>query len=801
MKKILYFVAAAFTLASCAKEIVPQAELSSSNAKFYPVTVNATVGDDASKLSLDGLNFKWNTGDKIFLRCAGVGDWEAGETAFDTITATQAADSCAFNGEVRYIKGKAVYMFQSATGHFIGKNASQYVREIASTQTGKLEDIQANSIFWSMVKYEDMVPVEKAPGDTSYFIHTTMNPFFSLIKFNVAEALDVRKITISGSSLTGTLSLSIAKTFGTIGATSSNFMKLDEAASDLVIDRGGEVISGDVYALIIPDAFDTEANNYYNSTTGLKITFTNSAGLDASVSNNLSKKLMVGQVKNLGSVSNLSFSKPSMTGSMVMLKDPANILISVKDTLAGSKFYYEIGAKGANDPTVTSAQFYASTGFAVPEDNFFDTYYIKILVKAPSDAYADLILKGYLRSWQTVNGCGILNAYNDYLTSTGKESLTKEDDNKVAADGLYLTMYNDNGGKFVNVTGATQVTSGRIYINCQNINTANCFYRSKAFLSSSQTSRTITFSINGSASSEKWSVPSSCTNAATADVHVWDLGSRSAGTEYHYRASTTYSVCSISLLETSDDLEVPTAAKEFSTSLKFMDSAKTPTIVIDTARVGTSVLAAGAKFYYTSSMESFDAVATPTTSDTEITAEGFPMASSVSGYDRLYVKVLAKCEGCEDSYLKVLVRGWQFGKNYQPEWYVAPNYDLETGGTQYVSPSPYNGLSFSPVGGINKDYTTRMAVKAATTVSAEAELGGTAAIFCLVGSCTGGTTLTLSAGGSSRSRDIKCSSSSPVSFAGPTSSVNAGGPLQWVFSKATQPASFAALEQCAITPM
>ena len=113
-------------------------------------------------------------------------------------------------------------------------------------------------------------------------------------------------------------------------------------------------------------------------------------------------------------------------------------------------------------------------------------------------------------------------------------------------------------------------------------------------------------------------------------------------------------------------------------SLKVQDCSDVPAVVLDSVKV-SGYIARGTEYYFITGTEGFDALADPTPSDARLTASGITIPVQNKS-DRLYIKVLGKCEGCQDVYLKAILRNWKFDINY-----IAPS-ALET---------VYDGLALS----------------------------------------------------------------------------------------------------------
>jgi myo-inositol-1(or 4)-monophosphatase len=97
-------------------------------------------------------------------------------------------------------------------------------------------------------------------------------------------------------------------------------------------------------------------------------------------------------------------------------------------------------------------------------------------------------------------------------------------------------------------------------------------------------------------------------------------------------------------------------------------------VVLDSVVVETS-LRQGTEYYFITGSKGFDDMPDPTASDARLTSAGIGIPVQNSS-DRLYIKVLGKCEGCEDVYLKALVRNWKFDINFIAPKNLVTEYDV-----------------------------------------------------------------------------------------------------------------------------
>ena len=108
-------------------------------------------------------------------------------------------------------------------------------------------------------------------------------------------------------------------------------------------------------------------------------------------------------------------------------------------------------------------------------------------------------------------------------------------------------------------------------------------------------------------------------------------------------------------------------------ALKVQECCDVPAVVLDSVKV-SGYIARGTEYYFITGTEGFDALADPTPSDARLTASGITIPVQNKS-DRLYIKVLGKCEGCQDVYLKAILRNWKFDINYIAPKTLVTDYD------------------------------------------------------------------------------------------------------------------------------
>lgn len=469
MKKIMNFVAALAVVlpVSCNKEMNPS-ETSAPETKTIKVIMNATVGDPASKVLLDGNVFNWEEGDEVSL-------WFSGATSKGSVTATSSGTSVRFEGELAGLNStskKNLYAFYAKDGdHF---SAAQCRKDISSVQTGLLEDLNEH-VFWGVwVTTGNQTPTYDNDGNiSSVEFNANMLPKFSVLKFFVPEELGLTEIQLeSESNITGSMQIYLARNpnhaNGKIGSGCHVYRPEGDGMSQskvVTISRNGAVIAGDVYVVVAPDAYESNAevtatsfDKYCCSTRTLKFTFTNASG-SADYVQTLLSPIYMGELKNLGVLpSDIMTPQVKSPGTLYMKNFEGSYTIAVNSPSDLCEYYYEIGttSKTCPTPTINSLKFDPEVGFIPNFTGTHDTYFIKVLAHSIDSNYKDVVLKGELKNWifnvdspvaEVIKG----TSEGNLLTAIG-ESVTTEDGLNVYRRAINGSPSFTVGNKSINFT-------------------------------------------------------------------------------------------------------------------------------------------------------------------------------------------------------------------------------------------------------------------------------------------------------------------------------------------------------------
>lgn len=108
-------------------------------------------------------------------------------------------------------------------------------------------------------------------------------------------------------------------------------------------------------------------------------------------------------------------------------------------------------------------------------------------------------------------------------------------------------------------------------------------------------------------------------------------------------------------------------------AIKVTDHEDVPRVVLDTAVLGKSLMK-GVSYHVLTATDGLENMPDPTPSDPLLTSTGISIPVQ-NKTDRLYIKVLGQCEGCDDVYLKAVVRNWKYDINYIAPTALESGYD------------------------------------------------------------------------------------------------------------------------------
>lgn len=625
MKKYIYSFIAIVSLCaiSCSKELPAE----KNNGNDNPVVdaqcvINASVSD-MTKLTLSGLNFSWDAGDKLLVRLANTNDGIFGDVyGSEKFTASSSGSSTVFTGSFQYydISGSTApentYCYFATDGRWASAKSPFYYKTVPTSQTGLLSDIKDNILLYgaaataniSLVKDSNEVPV-------GYSFDLHLHPFFSVLKVNVPASLNLTELVVkSESAIAGTYGIKpMGRTYGTWvpgNPDSKNDGFLDRGSGitsneyEITVSRGGAVISGDVYIVVIPDAFDSDKKEYYCNTDKLTFVLTDANGGSTTFTNYLNGKIYCKSLKDLGTMPS-SFT-PSIEAGALCLLDDTSLKVGVANASASCTYYYETAASKSAlaIPTTSSIQFDPAEGFAISSASSYDAVYVNVLAKSNDAAYSSKYLTGVVRNWNFKSGTPVAEALaladaNSVLTTYGSENVNNGA-TYTTSDGI--TLYRQRAGSLSLTTTDEYIKHASCYVwpivtvdksadVWYYVKTANDI-RYGANIVYNRWGNTATTDVDGNTCSIAVAASSTVQELA----FTFHLGDLSSGDRLGFRgdASKGNRIYNIALLEIGEDVGIKTNAAP--SAVRLISSNRNAAIALDEEAVADAV-AVGARYY------------------------------------------------------------------------------------------------------------------------------------------------------------------------------------------------------------
>jgi len=619
------------------------------------ITADIAPAEGASS----GLFFPMEAGDRLLLRVTD--KTYAGASEADVFTISETADKVSLEGDIQYAADRDIVAGFFNSGGFSDAARPVYAGAIPASQSGKLEDIREIGLFQARVYRKD---IGLKDGQCDFSV--TLKPFFAVVKLTVPSSLAAQTLTAgAGSAQAGDYTLDM-----------QDYLLSRSSKSDVITVSGGESDLGgqDIYLVLAPDSYDSMTGEYYCSATSLVWTFYDSEGRVDRYETVLDARLYCGTFTDLGEVPDyVSFDKPAVSGYLKLLEENT-VRIGVADTALLSTFYYELGADEESCATPTaesSPSFYACSGFEVPCTRSYDAWYVKVLVHSGSLYSGDIILKGYVRNWNFGNGTPVTDAI------ARAASLFPAVGDSYYVDGMHLQRTNKTALSYIQYDDCMQLRTCYLAMDAVVRNNADGWLyfkvnkrlaRGYKLYNNNATYGTTTF--NGYAVTA--SVAKDASDPYGQVPVVWQLGEVTEGYMFGVRGDGIHDYYNMAFLETGQSVKAPEEPTT-GVSVKFEDGSINPVMVIDSTAVAASI-SSGAKYYYLTSRDGFDAMGDPTVDDAQLTSDGLVIPFE-SATDRVYFKILGHCDGMKDSFLKVVVRNWKFDKNFIAPTTLVSEYD------------------------------------------------------------------------------------------------------------------------------
>ena len=490
------------------------------------LTVTASA-DDALSQAVGSL---WKAGDELKMRLSGVEYDDAGYISLQT--AAGGTSEVTFTGVLpSYRDRDNAYMYFSPDGEFAGTG---YAKTISSVQSGLLEDAVDNTLYYSWARWDSMNRILEGNALKSVAVQTQMAPMAAVLKINIPAQLQARNVRIKASSpITGTVIVNPQKGWGSVGETG---MLYAQGVSDEILIGDGNVVSGDVFVVVMPDGFDAVSDAYCNAAQTVTLSCDYYEG-DYAKRYQLDDCMACGAITDLG-VLPMPAPKIPVEGGKIRLMPDAVLTVGIADSNPDCEYYYELGdsEETCAVPTVNSAKFDPATGFSPNITGSSDRYFIKVLAHPLDTDYKGVVMTASLRHWKFDKDCPTAAVYRDAATLLATNpSIAKTTDGLIVRRraGAALT-YTETAGQiefnncivpFMPVEQQSDVYMYMLTSNKSNISsqrTINLFYIQNASTSVKRVSE-----LNGN---ETLTTILRQETAAKVSV-VWNLGTLAEGYE------------------------------------------------------------------------------------------------------------------------------------------------------------------------------------------------------------------------------------------------------------------------------
>lgn len=431
MKKTLEFIsilATVFFAASCSKN----ADVENNQQGEQTDAVKCKIiFDENTKVTFTSEGkFTWNSGDKIAVFQDGYYATDHQRNADqNTFTTEDAGNPAVFDGSIKGWQpkgeGGTPNVFYIVYPQFTSTLIKHYIKNqktimaVPSTQTGVKNAAARNCHFITGIAEDDFVSYEK--GELIIRGSGTLTATTPLFKFNLPEEYQATKIEITGTDAKGNVAgLAGTYQFNLTMGTDDFWVTTDQSkancmATTLTIENEGNVLSGDLYAVMAPNCYSYSETadgskiikNLENNIKTISFTIYNAEGGSLVFTKTLKgDNFKNGTIKDLGTLPTGKGYRTPVPGELTLLETPLTVggvtertAASIKNApTTGCTFYY---TTDGSEPTTSSNTFDVATGFSVDSqwDNPFSKYTVKVLIHTTDTQYEDKIVEGLVRNF------------------------------------------------------------------------------------------------------------------------------------------------------------------------------------------------------------------------------------------------------------------------------------------------------------------------------------------------------------------------------------------------------------------
>lgn len=370
------------------------------------VVLNASVADDFNGI----LDYLWAEDKVMHLRLSGSSYGSLEDC--DELVAVKEDGKIKFQGVLpSYREDDNFFLYYASDISFSQDDSLGFVKTVASEQSGRLKDVVKHALYYSWIRNDYAV---KGYSDGSLNLETQLAPMFSLLKINIPEQLQVKNLKIETEApVTGQMHIHPQRGWGRTGEGCFLYRPEDEMTTFIKLSQGDDVaVSGDLYLVVVPDAYDEILDCYYSSMDSFVLSCSSSEGP-------IRYRYTVDDIVRNGSVVDLGKlavrDKKDVNVGQICLTSDVSPTVAIKNPYPDFEFYYELGdSEGfCAKPTVDSERFDPTAGFRPTIKGSFDRYFIKILAHSFYTDCKDVVMTASLRHWKFDKECPTAAVYRD----------------------------------------------------------------------------------------------------------------------------------------------------------------------------------------------------------------------------------------------------------------------------------------------------------------------------------------------------------------------------------------------------
>jgi len=420
------------------------------------VVLNASVADDFNGI----LDYLWAEGKVMHLRLSGSSYGSLEEC--DELVAVKDDGKIKFRGVLSsYRENDNFFLYYASDISFSQDDSLGFVKTVASEQSGRLEDLVNNALYYAWIRNDYAV---KGYSDGSLNLKTQLAPMFALLKINIPEQLQVKNLKIeTDAPVTGRMHIHPQRGWGRTGEGCFLYRPEDEMTTFIKVSQGDDVaVSGDLYLVVVPDAYDETLDCYYSSMDSFVLSCSSSEGP-------IRYRYTVDDIVRNGSVVDLGQlavrDKKDVNVGQICLTSDVSPTVAIKNPYPDFEFYYELGDSEGTcaTPTVNSQRFDLTAGFRPTITGAFDRYFIKILAHSFYTDCKDVVMTASFRNWKFYQGCPVDEIVSKIASG---DILTEDKESEMTSHGLEI--YKNTSNKltdYESTTARIAFTTARVQIN------------------------------------------------------------------------------------------------------------------------------------------------------------------------------------------------------------------------------------------------------------------------------------------------------------------------------------------------